>query len=222
MEFKIGDKVKVINQGKIYSTYKRWIEKYGKKYIDNWKKADDYLDKDKKYEIVAKGPHDYGWMLYLIQDEETRQVYIFSEDGLKKIGEKNMNKDLVLRLGDRIEYINNNGKKDIFYVNNFDGDTIRYFEKYGNKTLKVDRPVEYETIYEPKEILDDKEKEYLSYVIRPFRDRVKYIKKMLGNDFFIKINLTNYEEIDFPYLKKDTMYKGMEIDKEYTLEELGL
>lgn len=74
-----------------------------------------------------------------------------------------------------------------------------------------------------EEILDDIEKEYLRAVIKPFRDRVKYIKK---NDYmiyeFISINIKNECLIIFPKFKKGTMYKGMEVDKKYTLEELGL
>lgn len=100
--------------------------------------------------------------------------------------------------------------------------TIAECEKNNLRVLKVERP-KYETIYEVEEILDDKEKEYLSYVIRPFRNRVKNIKKISHcKKCWIKIKLTTDEGIDFPFFKKDKMYKGMKIDKEYTLEELGL
>lgn len=74
------------------------------------------------------------------------------------------------------------------------------------------------------EILDEEEKRYLEGVIRPFRDKVTYIKK-IGNSLeleeFITIQLKN-EVIDLPYFKPNTMYKGMELSKIYTLEELGL
>lgn len=74
-----------------------------------------------------------------------------------------------------------------------------------------------------KEILDDKEKEYLSNVIKPFRDKVEYIVKFgCLPEEYISICLPKCEVIDLPCFKKGTMYKGMEIDKEYTLEELGL
>ena len=73
-----------------------------------------------------------------------------------------------------------------------------------------------------EEILDDIEKEYLSAVIKPFRDRVKCIKKYTNYEKeFIDI-WVNDETIELPYFKKNTMYKGMKQDKEYTLEELGL
>jgi hypothetical protein len=74
-----------------------------------------------------------------------------------------------------------------------------------------------------EDILNDIEKEYLRVVIKPFRDRVKYIEK---NDFikyeYISICVEKDNTIIFPNFKKGTMYKGMEVDKKYTLEELGL
>ena len=75
---------------------------------------------------------------------------------------------------------------------------------------------------EKEEILDEEEKEYLRAVIRPFRDRVKYImKNTYYEKEFIDIGV-NKERIGLPCFKGNTMYKGMEKHKEYTLEELGL
>lgn len=73
-----------------------------------------------------------------------------------------------------------------------------------------------------EEILDEKEKEYLRAVIRPFRDRVKYIKKNTYYEKeFIDIGV-NKERIGLPCFKKGKMYKNMKIDKKYSLKELGL
>lgn len=75
-----------------------------------------------------------------------------------------------------------------------------------------------------KPILDDAEREYLSTVIRPFRDKVKFIRKcktLLESRGWITIDT----ETDFailPLFEKDKMYIGMEYDRHYTLEELGL
>lgn len=78
--------------------------------------------------------------------------------------------------------------------------------------------------YEPK-ILDDVEKAYLSAVIKPFRKRIKYFRKInhssVNNDQFLCIVLEN-DRCGLPNFKKGTMYKGMEEDRDYTLEELGL
>ena len=75
-----------------------------------------------------------------------------------------------------------------------------------------------------KGILDDKEKEYLSSVIKPYRNKIRYIIKIrCFNDEkeFICIDLCN-DSCTLPSFKKDTMYKNMEVNKEYTLKELGL
>lgn len=77
-----------------------------------------------------------------------------------------------------------------------------------------------------EEILDEQEKKYLRGVIRPFRDRVKSIKKREHYDHLwqdIVIYIKDHKgHLYFPEFEPNTMYKGMEVDKEYTLEELGL
>ena len=74
------------------------------------------------------------------------------------------------------------------------------------------------------DILTDKEKAYLSAVIKPFREKVEYVYKIcleIGKREYLEISLEN-GVISFPYFEKGTMYKGMEVDKAYTVEELGL
>lgn len=83
-----------------------------------------------------------------------------------------------------------------------------------------------------EQILDEAENKYLSAVIRPFRDKVKYIEKFeyhfSSGDFEqisirIESNLNGgYEKTFLPTFIKGTMYKGMKQGKHYTLEELGL
>ena len=78
-------------------------------------------------------------------------------------------------------------------------------------------------------ILDDVEKEYLSAVIKPFRNKIATISKLHTYD---NINYENNEYIYFgmkdrrgyslPLFKQGTMYKGMQQGKHYTLQELGL
>lgn len=79
----------------------------------------------------------------------------------------------------------------------------------------------------PKPILDDVERRYLKNVIRPFKDKVSFVKKSSNGDGirYIAIELFNLEDYDcifLPYFKDETMYRGMELDKEYTLQELGI
>ena len=74
-------------------------------------------------------------------------------------------------------------------------------------------------------ILNEVEKEYLSAVIRPFRGKASYISKQKNFDSpteFIHIDLCDEDVADFPNFKADTTYRGMEVDKYYTLQELGL
>lgn len=77
--------------------------------------------------------------------------------------------------------------------------------------------------YKP-EILDKVEKKYLSEVIRPFRKEVTGIvkqKDMIYCQDFITI-LVGEDYSSLPRFERDTMYKGMEYDKTYKPEELGL
>ena len=85
-------------------------------------------------------------------------------------------------------------------------------------------------IIKPSElILNDDEKDYLSAVIRPFRDRVICIKKCEDEqDEYIGIQLKYYaneiviDTLILPSFKRGTRYSKMETDKKYTLDELGL
>ena len=121
------------------------------------------------------------------------------------------------------------------------------FIKYGNGvTHRIDIYGEYDmcddTWEEYKEpVLTDKEKEYLSAVIKPFRDKVESITKnsiatlttneigMITNTCvreFISIRTKNetgiFYTINLPYFSRGDMYRSMINDKNYTLEELGL
>ena len=92
------------------------------------------------------------------------------------------------------------------------------FCDFMNKKVKL-------TLETQKQILDKAEKEYLSNVIRPFRDRVCDIEKVItdyGSTETICIYYDGNKVIDLPSFKKGTMYKGMELNKEYELEDLGL
>lgn len=84
----------------------------------------------------------------------------------------------------------------------------------------------YEIIKFPKPILDEVEKKYLSRLIRPWRDKVKHItKKPYKKQEYIIVKYDDgvmYTEMPFPCFKKGTMYKGMKLDKDYSLSELDL
>lgn len=74
-------------------------------------------------------------------------------------------------------------------------------------------------------ILDDVEKEYLSDVIKPFRKKISCIRKSkdsLKGKNYIKIEFCDGDCMFFPNLSNNAMYKGMKLDKKYSLKELDL
>ena len=107
-----------------------------------------------------------------------------------------------------------------------DGVFICYEED--NKWYKVCDAVfliltgQYEIVKKP--VLDETEREHLSNIIKPFRDKLKSIIRL---DWYYKSKY-NYIQIEYDrdleqiILKSDTMYNNMKLGKEYSLEELGL
>lgn len=102
------------------------------------------------------------------------------------------------------------------WVNNKD----MYSNKFLNQEIEIETP----------DILDEAEKRYLIAVIRPFRDRVISISKyfyVFDNAYAIDIcilssvNIFEKEIIRLPLFRNE-IYKGMEKNKPYTLEELDL
>ena len=150
---------------------------------------------------------------------------LFREDELELVQEKQFTK-ADLKDGDKCTLKNG----QVIFVDktsNYGFSNINKQLKYFNddvSIVKVERPVKYETMFERKEeILDEEEKKYLADVIRPFKDKIESICKLMGfGKEFISIHLKNGESINFPYFKKGTMYKGMKVKKQYTLEKLEL
>lgn len=77
--------------------------------------------------------------------------------------------------------------------------------------------------YKPN-ILDDVEKAYLSSVIKPFRKDVAYIEKCIFSmeTDYVLISMKTSETVNLPNFRRKSMYTGMEENRRYTLEELGL
>ena len=135
-----------------------------------------------------------------------------------------MNKDLVFKKDDRVTFIDlETQERDCMSIFT-DGETIAEFEANMAIVLKVERPT-YETLYEIKELLNEKERKFLTGFVELYRDKIIKIKKIgiRNKDIeFVCLYIKNGPNIKLPIYKKGTMYKGMEIDKGYTLEELGL
>lgn len=100
----------------------------------------------------------------------------------------------------------------------------------GGSPYVTDRILDWMAQPYKEPVLDDVEKEYLGAVIKPFRNRIRYIclDPRISDYYQIRIVLTpiskeRYTEVlVMPTFKKDTMYKRMKLFKEYSLEELGL
>lgn len=80
-----------------------------------------------------------------------------------------------------------------------------------------------------KPVLDRVEREYLKAVIWPLRKIIVTVSKnRLNNDLeYIALRVKSFkkdeeENMCFPSFKIGTMFKGMELGKKYSLEELGL
>ena len=93
---------------------------------------------------------------------------------------------------------------------------ITTIDKYNNWLLK-----EHE---EP--ILDDIEKEYLSNIIKPFKDTVLCVTKETKDTSVkmarIRIAYRNGSSTCLPWFLKEKMYVNMLSNTYYTLKELGL
>lgn len=72
--------------------------------------------------------------------------------------------------------------------------------------------------------IEQEEKTYLTNLIKPFKDDVISITKKANNRGYewLSIVVKQNEPLLLPGFEKGTMYKGLELDKIYTPEELGL
>ena len=84
----------------------------------------------------------------------------------------------------------------------------------------------YEVIKLPKSILTKQERNYLLSIVKPFKEKVQHISKLSSKDgesICIDIRYDWEEDsIMLPKFAAGTLYKGMEIGKEYSIKELNL
>ncbi len=205
MKFKVGDKVKVI------------AEKRGHEFdIGEIVKIEEISDRDYKCSSLEK--NELWWM----GEDEFVKVKFTKSD---------------LKDGDIVTY--RDGRKKIVFEDKFYGSNHFVLLKYytedlkdidgeeENDIIKVERPVKYETVFERKEeILDETEKRYLASVIKPFKNKIETIEKTIkigdSSLCYLIMLLKNNDMANLPNFKKNSMYKGMETNKKYTLKELGL
>ena len=213
MKFKVGDRVKV-----------RKDLKYNNFYGGN--RVNDEMVNNKGKILTIIGIDNGAYLMEGSQWFWTDEMFESKEYTYEDLKKSPIGTKIFFESG----YILTKTKKDYYENEMFyreSGDLKGLKDNCGNRLLgkivKIEEP-EYTTVYEAKvEILDEVEKRYLRGVIRPFRDKVKYIvlKSLCSNEAYILIKLEN-DVINLPVFEINTMYKNMEEEKEYTLEELGL
>lgn len=197
MKFKVGDKVKVI------------AEKHGHKFdIGEIVRIEEVSDIDYKCSSLKK--NEFWWMG---EDEFVKAKFTKSD---LKDGDK-----CTLKNG-QVVFVD---KTSNYGFSSID-EQLRYFND-DVSIVKVERPAQYETVFERKEeILDETEKRYLASVIKPFKNKIKTIEKTIkigdSSLCYLIMLLKNNDMANLPNFKKNSMYKGMETNKKYTLKELGL
>lgn len=211
MKFKVGDRVRVRKDLK-YNNFYGGV-RVNEEMVNNKGKILTIIGIDNGAYLMEGS--QWFWTDEMFESKEyTYEDLKKSPIGTKITLEKIQDKQLVKTALNRIE-----NDDYCFFIRDFEGlNTGNY-----GKIIKIEEPT-YTTVYEYKpEILDEVEKRYLKGVIRPFRDKVKYIvlKSLCSNEAYILIKLEN-DIINLPVFEINTMYKNMEKDKEYTLEELGL
>lgn len=217
MKFKVGDMVRVRNDlslGKYYSIHLS---------------RSMVLNKGKIAKIICVDSHDGSYQLdiddgiwWWSEDMLEPYVYKFTKSDLED-GDYCVlkNKDKAIKMGKYV--VMDGGATSLKEYNN----KLEHNYNPDYDIVRVDRPVEYKTIYINDEILDSTEKRYLATVIAPFRNKVKNITKIdtdIGRQFISICHDDGLyiEHLTLPCFKSETMYVGMKPNKVYTLEELGL
>lgn len=216
MKFEIGDKVKIRRDLKNNVAYNKILfvkemKKYKGKIAKIVKKEANFykIDIDNEHWNWADDMFETAWQFSKEDLRDGDIITLRSDAEFIKIGETIQNEYVTISLEDFTENLEDS-----------------MMPRNNKEIIKVKRPIEYKTIFERKEILDETEKKYLSNIIKPFRDRVNTIEKMANScqckKGYIRITIKRDSSIVLPYFELETMYKGMEQGKEYTLKELGL
>lgn len=217
MKFKVGDRVKFIGKTTEHKSYGNDLEADIKKYNNVFTIA-----------YISEGYAEF----------EENRCWCIQENEIELVQEKQFRK-ADLKNGDIVTY-RNGAKRTVIAKKliNSCGCIVKELDDYTDELkdrilgidldiVKIEKPVKYETVFERKEeILDETEKRYLGNIIRPFKDKVKYVEKHKSLSHtekeYLIIRMIDDDDISFPYFEKGTMYKGMEENKRYTLKELCL
>ena len=108
-KFKVGDKVRVVNNGNRYDTYTEWFEAYREHLKTEWLVKYRYNDDDvitgDICTVLYYAPHTtFHDMLYLIK-HGTDYVYLIGEAGIEVASRKMTLADIEKELGYSVEIV---------------------------------------------------------------------------------------------------------------------
>ena len=119
-------------------------------------------------------------------------------------------------------------EEDSWYFGGYD--YISYFNHlFSAIKWEDEEPTRISDIYNPP-VLNDAERGYLKMVLKPFHENVAYVEKVhyysMNGDtsfspafLFIKLH---DGKLEFPNFDSRKMYLGMEFNKKYKMDELGI
>lgn len=212
MKFKVGDRVRLVKVNNELSYYEEYLNK-------SFTIKDFDKDKYSSYAILEETSDICPYL-------ENLELFEYTYENLKKtpVGTKvTFENGAVLVKDEKNCFENVSRCRDI-------ADLCNLKDNYSDlgKIIKIEEP-QYTTVYEAKkEILDEAEKRYLKQVIRPYNKVISLQKYAPSNIKLAIIKITVSKigggiwTINLPPFEKNTMYKNMELNKKYTLEELGL
>lgn len=212
MKFKVGDKVKLNKNKKLF--------KYGKggvsyEEIGSIKSINGNI-------LTISFPSNNFWEG--VEDELELVKYTYEDLKKAPIGTKvTFENGEVFVKDDKETYENRDKGRDEI-------DFVKMEDRFGTlgKIIKIEEPV-YNTVYEDKQnILTETEKNYLKIVIGPVKDKVLNITKTQQRTYtarkFIDIEIQDDDCICLSFIDENSelSYKGMKTEHPYTLQELGL
>lgn len=115
----VGDKVKVVNRGKVYATYEEWAKKHG---LSKFKPRRE-PDASQVFTVKAKGEH--GWPAYNreallgIVGEEGEE-FIIGEGGVEVVKETNLPDEFVIRCiatKEKYKFVKTSAGFDVIFEN---------------------------------------------------------------------------------------------------------
>ena len=213
--FNIGDVVKIIDNGKTYTSYTSWIEHNCKEYKKYH--VSHSLPNDGDYGVIrclAKHGSFFNTNLALVQMITSEQVYVIGVDGLRKTDKATSTKLIVDKPTYEFNYIDykESEEKDmnkvlkLYYDRKLEEIHKKYEEKVDNDFNNIDVVKQYKTLIENFE----KEQEALFKTVENF-----------DNDYLVPSYDSNLYKYSISELKtRSSLMTAYESDRVNEIEKL--